>query len=150
MLGYIKQQAGDQNSGNWGVLPLPQGLGGNWGGSYLSIPKDSPNAAAAAQLAQFLTSAESETKEFQAGLAFPSNSESLDQIADVKDPYFNGAPIGQIFSDGFRAAPDQPLGVDDGTIDNTIGKALTSVESNNVPPAEAWDTAMKTLEDQIG
>ncbi len=150
MLGYIKQQAGKQNAGNWGVLPLPQGLAGNWGGSYLSIPKDSPNAAAAAQLAQFLTSAESETKEFEAGLAFPSNSESLDQIADVTDPYFNDAPIGKIFSDGFNAAPNQPLGIDDGTIDNTIGKALTSVESNKVPPEQAWQTALKTLEDQIG
>lgn len=150
MLGYIKQQSGNQNAKNWSVLPLPEGLGGNWGGSYLSIPKDSPNAAAAAQLAQFLTSAESETKEFKAGLAFPSNSESLEQIADVTDPYFNGAPIGKIFSDGFRAAPDQPLGVDDGTIDNTIGEALTSVESNKVPPEQAWETAMKTLEDQIG
>jgi len=150
MLGYIKQQAGKQNSGNWGVLPLPEGLGGNWGGSYLAIPKDSPNAAAAAQLAQFLTSAESETKEFKAGLAFPSNSESLEQIADVTDPYFNDAPIGKIFSDGFRAAPDQPLGPDDGAIDQAIGQALTSVESNNVPPAEAWEKAMSTLEDQIG
>jgi cellobiose transport system substrate-binding protein len=150
MLGYIKQQAGDQNAKNWSVLPLPQGLGGNWGGSYLSIPKDSPNAAAAAQLAAFLTSAESETKEFKAGLAFPSNSGSLEQIADVTDPYFNGAPIGKIFSEGFRAAPNQPLGIDDGTIDNTIGKALTSVESNKVAPDAAWQTALKTLEDQIG
>ena len=150
MLGYIKQQSGDKNSGNWSVLPLPENLGGNWGGSYLSIPVDSPNAAAAAQLAQFLTSAESEAKEFKAGLAFPSNSESLEQITDVTDPYFNDAPIGKIFSDGFRAAPDQPLGVDDGTIDNTIGDALTSVESNKVPPEKAWETAMSTLEDQIG
>ena len=150
MLGYIKQQAGKENSGNWGVLPLPQGLGGNWGGSYLSIPKDSPNAAAAAQLAQFLTSADSEVKEFEAGLAFPSNSDALDKIADVTDPYFNDAPIGKIFSDGFRAAPDQPLGVDDGAIDQAITQQLTAVESNNVPAAEAWDSAMKTLEDQIG
>jgi cellobiose transport system substrate-binding protein len=150
MLGYIKQQAGKDNAKNWSVLPLPEGLGGNWGGSYLSIPKDSPNAAAAAQLAQFLTSAESETKEFKAGLAFPSNSESLEQIVDVTDPYFNDAPIGKIFSDGFRAAPDQPLGPDDGAIDQAIGQALTSVESNKVPPAEAWDKAMSTLEDQIG
>ena len=150
MLGYIKQQAGEENSGNWGVLPLPQGLGGNWGGSYLSIPKGSPNAAAAAQLAAFLTSAESETKEFKAGLAFPSNSGALEQIADVTDPYFNDAPIGKIFSDGFRAAPDQPLGVDDGTIDQAITQQLTAVESNGVAPEEAWQSAMKTLEDQIG
>ncbi|WP_157973870.1 ABC transporter substrate-binding protein [Desertihabitans aurantiacus] len=150
MLGYIKQQAGEDNAGNWSVMPLPQGLGGNWGGSYLSIPVDSPNAAAAAQLAQFLTSAESETKEFEAGLAFPSNSGSLEQIADVTDEYFNDAPIGQIFSDSFRAAPDQPLGVDDGAIDQAIGQALTSVESNGVAPEEAWQSALSTLEDQIG
>lgn len=150
MLGYIKQQAGEKNAGNWSVMPLPQGLGGNWGGSYLSIPKSSPNAAAAAQLAAFLTSADSETKEFKAGLAFPSNTKSLEQIADVSDKYFNNAPIGKIFSESYKAAPDQPLGVDDGAIDVALGEALTSVENNNVSPADAWTKAKSTINDQIG
>lgn len=150
MLGYIKQQAGEKNAGNWGVMPLPQNMGGNWGGSYLSIPKTSPNIEAAAQLAAFLTNAESETKEFKAGLAFPSNSESLEQITDTTDKYFSDAPIGQIFSDSYKAAPDQPLGIDDGAIDIAIGEALTSVENNNVKPEDAWVRAKETIKDQIG
>ena len=149
MLGYIKQQAGDKNSGNWSVMPLPQNMGGNWGGSYLSIPKTSPHAAEAAQLAAFLTNAESETKEFKAGLAFPSNSKSLEQVADFTDKYFNDAPIGKIFGESYAAAPDQPLGIDDGVIDNAIGDGLTSVENNGVSPDDAWAKAKSTIEDQI-
>lgn len=150
MLGYIKQQAGSKNAKNWSVMPLPQNMGGNWGGSYLSIPKSSSHAAAAAQLAAFLTNAESETKEFKAGLAFPSNSKSLEQVTDTTDPYFNNAPIGKIFSNSYKAAPDQPLGVDDGTIDQTLSEALTSVENNGVSPADAWQKGKSKINDQIG
>ena len=150
MLGYIKQQAGSKNAGNWSVMPLPQNMGGNWGGSYLSIPKSSPHVAAAAQLAAFLTNAESETKEFKAGLAFPSNSKALEQVTDTTDPYFNDAPIGKIFSDSYKAAPDQPLGIDDGTIDQRLGQGLTSVEANGVSPADAWQKAKSKINDEIG
>lgn len=150
MLGYIKQQAGDKNSGNWGVIPLPGGVGGNWGGSYLSVPKGDKNAAAAVDLAAFLTSTESETKEFKAGLAFPSNTKSLDQIADVKDAYFNGAPIGQIFAASGKTAPYQPTGPDDGTIDTAVGNGLTSVENNGVNADDAWKKAGTTIDDATG
>lgn len=150
MLGYIKQQAGEKNAGNWDVMPLPQNMGGNWGGSYLSIPKTSEKVEAAAQLAAFLTNAESETKEFEAGLAFPSNSGALEQITDTKDKYFSNAPIGQIFTDSYKAAPDQPLGIDDGAIDIALGEALTSVENNDVKPQKAWEDAKASIEDQIG
>lgn len=150
MLGYIKQQAGEENAGNWGVMPLPQEQGGNWGGSYLAIPRSSENAAAAADLAAYLTSAEAETTEFEAGLAFPSNTQSLEQIQDVTDEYFSGAPIGQIFSTSAQAAPDQPLGIDDGAIDVAIGEALTAVENNDVAPEEAWQMASQTIENQVG
>lgn len=150
MLGYIKQKAGDKNLGNWGVIPLPGGIGGNWGGSYLSIPKGDPNAAAAADLAAFLTSTASETKEFKAGLAFPSNAKALDQIAAVTDTYFSGAAIGKIFAASGTTAPYQPTGVDDGTIDTAVGNALTSVENNGVSPDDAWKKAGTAIDDAAG
>ncbi|WP_299037987.1 ABC transporter substrate-binding protein [uncultured Pseudokineococcus sp.] len=150
MLGYIKQQAGEENAGNWSAIPLPEGLGGNWGGSFLAIPRDSENAAAAADLAAFLTSAEAEKTEFEAGLAFPSNTVAQEQIQDVTDEYFSGAPIGQIFSASAQAAPAQPLGVDDGAIDIALTEALVTVEANGVSPADAWESASSTIEDQVG
>lgn len=150
MLGYIKQQAGEENAGNWSLMPLPQDMGGNWGGSYLSIPRSSDNAAAAIALAAFLTSAESQTTLFDQGISFPSHSESLEQATDVTDEYFSDAPIGEIFSESYQAAPDQPLGVDDGVIDAAIGEALTAVESNDVAPDEAWQMAVDAISDQAG
>ncbi|WP_298991251.1 ABC transporter substrate-binding protein [uncultured Pseudokineococcus sp.] len=150
MLGYIKQQAGEENAGNWSAIPLPEDLGGNWGGSYLAIPRDSENAAAAADLAAFLTSAEAEAAEFEAGLAFPSNTVAQEQIQDVTDEYFSGAPIGEIFSTSAQAAPAQPLGVDDGAIDVALTEALVTVEANGVSPEDAWQSASSTIEDQVG
>lgn len=150
MLAYIKQQAGTANSGNWGVIPLPGGTGGNWGGTYLSIPKSSKNVAAAAELAAFLTGADAEVKEFKAGLAFPSNIKALPQISGVTDAYFSGAPIGQIFSASGKTAPYQPSGVDDGVINDALADALNSVENNGVSAEDAWDAATTTIEDAIG
>ena len=150
MLGYIKQQAGDKNAKNWSVMPLPGGQGGNWGGSYLSIPKGSKNAEAATELAAFLTSADSEAKEFKAGLAFPSNSKALDQISTVTDDYFSGADVGKIFGDSFKSAPNQTTGIDDGTINTALGNALTAVENNGLSADAAWSKAKSTIEDQTG
>ncbi len=150
MQGYIKQQAGDENSGNWSVMPLPQEMGGNWGGSYLSVPRASENAAAAIQLAAFLTNAESQTELFDQGLAFPSNSEALEQVSDVTDEYFSGAPIGEIFSASYESAPDQPLGIDDGVIDAALSEALVSVRANDVSPEDAWNTAVENINNQVG
>ena len=150
MLGYIQEKAGAANKGNWSVMPLPGGAAGNWGGSWLSIPKSSKNQAAAAELAAFMTSAESEAKEFKAGIAFPSNAKAIDQISSVTNPYFPGAPIGKIFGDAGKNAPVQVLGIDDGTINTTLGQGLTSVENNKVSPDAAWATASKKITDQLG
>ncbi len=150
MLGYIKQQAGDENAGNWSVMPLPQELGGNWGGSYLSVPRTSENAGAAIQLAAFLTSAESQNELFNQGLSFPSHSDSVEQVRDVTDAYFSDAPIGEIFSASYASAPDQPLGVDDGVIDVALTEALVSVRTNDVSPEDAWNTAVQNIENQAG
>ncbi len=150
MLGYIQEKAGAANKGNWDVMPLPGGASGNWGGSWLSIPTSSKNQAAAAELAAFLTNAESEAKEFRAGIAFPSNAKAIDQISTVTNPYFANAPIGKIFGDAAKKAPVQPYGIDDGTITTTLGQGLTSIENNNVAPEAAWQTASKKIEDQIG
>ncbi|MCD0486577.1 carbohydrate ABC transporter substrate-binding protein, partial [Streptacidiphilus sp. ASG 303] len=43
MGGYIKCHAGDAGKGTWDVAPGP-GKTGNWGGSYLAIPRTSKHA----------------------------------------------------------------------------------------------------------
>ena len=54
MTGYIKDQAGAENSGKWDITTIPGG-GGNWGGSWLGVPTQSKHQKEAVELAKFLT-----------------------------------------------------------------------------------------------
>ena len=58
MMGYIQGQA-PATKGKWDIAAVPGG-GGNWGGSFLAVPKQSQHPAEAADLVKFLTSPASE------------------------------------------------------------------------------------------
>ncbi|WP_426563631.1 extracellular solute-binding protein [Angustibacter sp. McL0619] len=150
MVGYIKGQAGDGGSGKWNVTTLPGGVGGNWGGAYLSIPKQSKHQKEAADLIKWLTDPEQQATVFNKVGNFPSNKGAFTMVADTKDDYFSGAPIGKVFGDIAAAAPTQIHGKDDGTIQNQISTALQSVETNHVSPDKAWATLNDTLKTQLG
>lgn len=38
MTGQIKTAAGEANAGKWDIAAVPPGGGGNWGGSFLTVP----------------------------------------------------------------------------------------------------------------
>jgi len=57
MLGYIEGQAGKGGARKWDVATLPGGSG-NWGGSYLGIPKAGKHTKEAYDLAKWLTAPE--------------------------------------------------------------------------------------------
>ncbi|PRY13444.1 ABC transporter substrate-binding protein [Kineococcus rhizosphaerae] len=150
MVGYIKGKAGDAGSGKWNITSLPGGAGGNWGGSYLGIPKSSKNTEAAAKLVKWLTDPEQQAKVFEVGGNFPSNTKAFDLVSGATDEYFQGAPIGKIFSDAAQSAPTQVLGPKDAVVKTSLVQSLLSVETNGVSPADAWQAASKDLANQIG
>ena len=150
MVGYIKGQAGDAGEGKWGVTGLPGGAAGNWGGSYLGVPASSENQEEAVKLAAWLTAPEQQEKVFAEGGNFPSRLTAIDAVADTKDPYFSDAPVGQIFGDIAKNAPTQILGPDDGVLKNEITNALLTVEVNDVAPDEAWTSATRAIDNQVG
>jgi cellobiose transport system substrate-binding protein len=150
MIGYIKGQAGDAGSGLWNVTTLPGGRGGNWGGSYLGIPAVSQNKDAAGRLIAWLTAPEQQERVFRTVANFPSRTAAVEAVADATDPYFSGAPIGQIFSQSARNAPVQTLGPNDGPIEEAIVQALLSVETAGVSPEQAWANVVDTVENQVG
>ncbi|MFD0482883.1 extracellular solute-binding protein [Kineococcus sp. GCM10028916] len=149
MVGYIKGKAGDAGSGKWNITSLPGGAGGNWGGSYLGIPKSAKHPEEAAKLVKWLTDPEQQAKVFEVGGNFPSNTGAIDLVADTTDDYFQGAPIGQIFSGAAKAAPTQVLGEEDAVVKSSLVQSLLSVETNGVSPADAWNAASKDLANQI-
>ena len=150
MIGYIKGKAGDAGSGKWNVTSLPGGQGGNWGGAYLGIPEVSQNKEEAAKLIAWLTAPEQQAKVFNEVGNFPSTTEAIDAVAGTTDPYFNNAPIGEIFSKSSQAAPVQILGPNDGVVKNAMAQALLSVEANGVSPADAWTAAGTQVNNQVG
>ncbi|KJY45715.1 sugar-binding protein [Streptomyces sp. NRRL S-444] len=149
MLGYIKGQAGDAGQGKWDVAKLPGGAG-NWGGSYLAVPSVAKHKKEAYELIKWLTAPEQQTKVFRKQGNFPSATRSIGQIADAKDPYFSGAPIGQIFGDAAEQAPVQVLGLHDKDIADQINNALSEVERKGTAPETAWSNAKKAVKNALG
>jgi cellobiose transport system substrate-binding protein len=150
MIGYIKGQAGTAGSGKWNVATLPGGKGGNWGGSYLAIPKASAHQAEAADLIAWLTAPEQQQKVFQQVGNFPSNTAAITAVASVTDPYFNNAPIGKIFGAAAEAAPIQTLGLHDGDVRTQITNGLTQVEAQGVAADKAWADIQAAVKSQVG
>ncbi len=152
MIGYIKGQAGEDGSGKWNVTSLPGGAAGNWGGAYLGHPRQlSEHQEEAVELAMWLTAPEQQAKVFAVGGNFPSNTDRDRRgRPTTTDEYFSGAPIGQIFGDIAKSAPTQILGPDDGVLKNEITNALLTIEVNDVSPDEAWTSAERAVENQLG
>ncbi|MFJ9646261.1 extracellular solute-binding protein [Streptomyces sp. NPDC101206] len=149
MLGYIKGQAGDAGRGKWDVAKLPAGAG-NWGGSYLAVPRAAKHKKEAYELIAWLTAPEQQAKVFRKQGNFPSATGAIAQIADATDPYFSNAPIGRIFGEAAKAAPVQVLGAHDQNIAQQITNALGEVERKGTAPDQAWANARKGVENTIG
>ena len=149
MVGYIKSEAGAM-SGQWNIADIPGG-GGDWGGSYLSIPKASKHQKEAYDLISWLTAAEQEAAVFKAVGNFPSNSKAATDptVSSATDKYFSGgsadpdnptpAPIGKIFGDSASKLQPQILGPHDGDVKNAISTAITRVETGSQSPDKAWN-----------
>jgi cellobiose transport system substrate-binding protein len=149
MLGYIKGQAGEAGKGKWDIAKLPAGAG-NWGGSYLAVPRAAKHKKEAYELIAWLTAPEQQAKLFRKQGNFPSATGAIAQIADATDPYFSGAPIGRIFGEAAKAAPVQVLGVHDQNIAQQITNALGEVERKGTAPEQAWGNARKGVQNTIG
>jgi cellobiose transport system substrate-binding protein len=144
MTGYITEQAGDDNAGKWDIAAIPGG-GGNWGGSFLAVPKQSKNQELAVELVQFLTSAEGQMAAFDEVGNLPSNPTLYDDpaVLEKTNDYFNGAPVGQIFVAGASALEPVYLGPKNVPVRDAVENALRSVESGQRTSEEGWEAAVK-------
>ena len=86
MMGYIQGQA-PETKGKWDIAAVP-GAGGNWGGSYLAVPKQSKHPAEAADLVKFLTSPAAQAYVFKQTGNLPSQPALLKSAAvhELQEP----------------------------------------------------------------
>ncbi|WP_410570935.1 extracellular solute-binding protein [Amycolatopsis sp. cmx-4-61] len=142
MLGVIKEQAGPDNANKWAVTAAFPGGGGNWGGSYLTVPTQSKHPKEAAELAAWLTAPEQQIKAFQAKGNFPSQVKALSDPALLSqtDAYFGNAKIGELFAEqAKKVQKPQYKGPGDGQIqENASSPALQAVEQGK-SAADGWN-----------
>ena len=147
MLGVIKEQAGQENAGKWAVTAAFPGGGGNWGGSYLTVPTQSKHPKEAAELASWLTAPEQQIKAFQAKGNFPSQVKALSDptLLSQTDAYFGGAKVGELFAEQAKKVQKaQYKGPGDGQIqENATAPALQAVEQGK-SAADGWQQLVGT------
>ncbi|HYP74116.1 MAG TPA: extracellular solute-binding protein [Microbacterium sp.] len=140
MLGVISGNA--EGVTGWDIANVFPNGGGNWGGSYLTVPANGKNVAAAQELADWLTSPETQVKAFENAGTFPSQNDALksDTLLSSTNEFFNNAPVGQILTDRANAVTVSPFkGEFYFQINDAMQKALTRVEDGTQDAATSWD-----------
>jgi cellobiose transport system substrate-binding protein len=134
----IKDQAPDA-AGKWDVTSVPGG-GGNWGGSYLTVPKQGKTVDKAVELAAWLTAPEQQARVFTTSGLLPSTPKLYDDpaIVNYQNPYFNNAPVGKLFTDAAKKLQPQYQGPKAGDVQTAIGNAMQRVEQGKQSGEESW------------
>ncbi|MEV4350309.1 extracellular solute-binding protein [Actinoplanes sp. NPDC049596] len=146
MMAKIKDQSKNA-AGKWDVAAVPGG-GGNWGGSYLTVPKQGKHAEEAKKLAAWLTAPEQQAKVFTSKGLLPSIPALYDkpEIAQYKDPFFNDAPVGKIFTTAAKELKPQYQGPRTGDIQTTIRDGLVRIEQGKQSSDESWQQTVSDVE----
>ena len=138
MLGVI---SGNAPEGNWDIADAFPNGGGNWGGSYLTVPANGKNVEAATALAAWLTAPEQQAKAFANVGAFPSQPEASesDAVQAATNEFFNDAPIGQIFTTRAAAVTVAPYkGPHYFQVNDAMVNALRRVDEGTMSAADSW------------
>jgi cellobiose transport system substrate-binding protein len=145
MMGYIQGQA-PKTKGKWDIAAVPGG-GGNWGGSFLTVPKQGSHTKEAYDLAKYLTSPASEAFIFKQTGNLPSQPKLLKSkaVLGFKNPFFSNAPVGKIFGTSALKLKPQILGPHQGDIQTAVSNAIQRVEQRKQSPAKSWKQFLKDV-----
>lgn len=152
MAAQISTYAGDEFKGKWDIARTPGETAANWGGSFLSVPAKGKHVKEAGELVKWLTAPEQQAAVFKAVGVFPSNKGAyeLPDVKSAKLPYFNDAPIGEIYAEEANIIPAAVLGPKDGVIKDTISTQINNMEQRGTEPDKAWGDAMDAIDKVIG
>ena len=149
MMGVIEGNA--EGVEGWDVANVFPGGGGNWGGSYLTVPAQGDHVEEATKLAAWLTAPEQQIKAFEAKGTFPSQQGALDSdtLAESSNAFFNDAPTGQIFAERAEAVTVTPFkGPRYFEINTAMADAITRVDVDKTDdPDSSWDKFAAAVEE---
>ncbi|MFI2432380.1 ABC transporter substrate-binding protein [Streptomyces sp. NPDC018693] len=149
MLGTIKGKSKPESAGKWEVATAPKG--GNWGGSFLAVPKSGKNVEAAQKFVAWLTAPEQQAKLFKVQGSFPSTpaAYTMPEVTGATNEMTGDSPIGEVFAAAAKDAPVQVIGPKDQIIQQGLTDNGVILVTKGKSPKEAWDTATKTIDNNL-
>ncbi|MEV5551613.1 extracellular solute-binding protein [Streptomyces sp. NPDC052309] len=149
MLGTIKGKSQPDAAGKWDVAAAPKA--GNWGGTFLGVPKNGKNVEEAQKLVTWLTAPEQQAKLFSVQGNFPSapGAYKLPLVTDAKNEMTGDTPIGEIFAKAAETIPSQVIGPKDQIIQQGLTDNGVILVTQGKSPEEAWDNAVKTIDNNL-
>ncbi|KKD05343.1 ABC transporter substrate-binding protein [Streptomyces sp. WM6386] len=149
MLGYIKGKSKPEAAGKWDIAQAPKS--GNWGGSFLTVPKSGKNTEEAAKLAAWLTAPAQQAKLFGVQGSFPSTPAAYDSdaVKSAKNDMTGDAPIGTIFAEAAKNIPVQTIGPKDQIIQQGLTDNGVILVTQGKSAKDAWNNAVKTIDNNL-
>ena len=149
MIANVKENAPDA-AGKWSLTTIPEGAG-NWGGSFMTIPKESDHPEEAFAFISWLTSPEIQLKSFTNNGLFPSTPWVYDdeEFLATTDEYFSGEPTAQIFAEAAESVKTVYMGKNYAIVNSELINALMNVALEGVDPQDEWDQAVERINSQL-
>ncbi|MFC6335217.1 ABC transporter substrate-binding protein [Paenibacillus septentrionalis] len=145
MLGNIKSN-GPDSAGQWRIAQLPEGAG-NWGGSFITLPKEGKHPEEAYAFIEWMTNQDQQLQSFAVSGLMPSTPALFDQpeFKDFTDEFLGG----QASAAQFAAAADRVAPVYYGPLhdqaDAFIKEAIQNVQEKNADPEAEWNAAIEKI-----
>ena len=146
MLGVI--QGDTPKVTDWKIANVFPNGGGNWGGSYLTVPVQGKHTAEARAFADWLTAPAQQIQAFKTAGNFPSQTAAYSNpdLTGATNPFFNNAPIGQIFIDRSKAVKITPFkGPKYAAIMTAVQDGLTRVETKKQTIDASWTQVVSDI-----
>jgi cellobiose transport system substrate-binding protein len=143
MLGHIQDTAPNQK-GKWDIAAIPGG-GGNWGGSWWTVPSQGKNIDAAVEFVKWMVQPEQQIEIFKTVGNLPSQPALYKDpaVLDYKKEFMSNAPTGQIFAATAEGLKPQYLGKKNGPTRVAVENVITRVQQGGLKPEAAWAEAVK-------
>jgi cellobiose transport system substrate-binding protein len=143
----------ESTSGKWRVAPTPGGPG-NYGGSFLTIPKDSRNPTKSFEIISWILSPDNEAQSFTDAAIFPAAPATYKMPAlNQPDPFFGGQVTIEVFGPAAEKIPVAYEGPNDAAVKAPFYSELSNVEAKGKDPEQAWNDAVgeaKKIAERLG
>ncbi|MEF2967881.1 extracellular solute-binding protein [Paenibacillus sp. M1] len=133
-------------SGKWEIAQMPEGAG-NWGGSFITLPKEGKHPKEAFEFISWLVNKENQLKSFKDSGLFPTIPAVYEEAAfkEDKDEFFGGQVIAEAYAKAAQTVKPVYYGPLHDQSDTIIKNALKNVLEKKADPQKEWDEAMKQI-----